>query len=131
MRCVSMKNNFFYTSIILFTFFTTNARIIETDNFELIFDYIDADTLVIFDIDNTLARPKNELGSDEWFCYLLDQKIAQGYDKTSAMYAVLPLCYYAHFNIPLVVTDSIIPTLLKNLNTRGIYTLGLTSRGPF
>ena len=126
-----MKKNFFYISITFFIFFSTNAWIIETDNFEIIFQYADQDTLVIFDIDNTLARPKNELGSDEWFCYLVDQKVAQGYDKTSAMYAVLPLCYYAHFNLPLVLTDPTIPALLKNLTTRGIYSMGLTSRGPF
>jgi len=126
-----MKTLRMYCSIIFITIFSINAKIIETNNFEIISQYADKDTLVLFDIDNTLARPESELGSDEWFCYMIDQKIAHGYDKSSAMTAVLPLSYYALFNVPLVVTDLIVPVLLKNLTTRGIYTMGLTSRGPF
>src|SRR6185312_11718054 len=113
-----MKKLCMYYGIILIITFSINAEIIETHNFDIIFQYADQDTLVIFDIDNTLARPEAELGSDEWFCYLVDQKIAQGYDKPSATNAVLPLAYYALFNLPLVLTDPIIPALLKDLTAR-------------
>src|SRR5690606_38151593 len=86
------------------------------------------DTLIAFDIDNTLARTEHELGSDQWFCYLVDQKIAQGYDYLSAISAVLPLCYYAQFNVPLIPTESNIPLLLNKLHELNIFTMGLTSR---
>lgn len=107
------------------------ALIIETDNFDVIIQQANSDTLVIFDIDNTIARPYTALGSDEWFCYLVDQKIAQGYDYISAIYAVLPLVYYVQFHVPLMLTDPVLPSLFSHLQETGINTMAITSRSLY
>lgn len=127
-----MNKNILSSLLFLIAFLSTEAVIIESNSVMTVLNYLTTpNTLVVFDIDNTIARPEHELGSDEWFCYLVNQKIAEGYDNISAINAVLPVCYYAQFNIPLIPTESIIPTLLDTLAEQQIYTMGLTARGLF
>ncbi len=103
----------------------------ESNTFDILVEHADQDTLVIFDIDNTLARPENSLGSDEWFCHTVNEKINQGYDYLNAVYSTLPVAYYLHFNLPLVVTDPLIPTIINNLIAQKINVIALTSRGLY
>src|SRR5436190_19520144 len=125
-------NNYFLSIIIFFSFSCTlYSLIIESDDFSLIEQFADQDTLVIFDIDNTIARYQHDFGSDEWFSYLVNQKINQGYDHLSAVYTVLPLAYYAHFNLSLILTNIILPSLIRNLIQQNIHVIGLTSRGIY
>src|SRR5690242_3489230 len=109
-------NNYFLSIIISFSFSCTlYGLIIDSDDFSIIVQHVEQDTLVIFDIDNTIGRYKHDFGSDEWFSYLVNQKINQGYDYLSAVHSVLPLAYYAHFNLPLILTNTILPSLIRNL----------------
>jgi len=69
--------------LFLSVFFSTlnYALIIESDKLSAVLDYItEPETLVIFDLDNTLVRPEKELGSDEWFCHLVNKKMLEGHD---------------------------------------------------
>lgn len=127
-----MKKNILSTALFLTASFTTHTEIIESSSIMSVLNYITTPkTLVVYDIDNTLARPAHELGSDEWFCYLVNQKIAEGLNYIDAINAALPVCYYAQFNLPLVATESAIPTLLTTLAEQQVHTMGLTSRGLF
>lgn len=115
--------------LVLITSCTIQAIIIESNTLATALDYIKTPkTLIVFDIDNTIARSQRELGSDEWFCYLVDQKIAAGYDKLSAIAITLPMLYYAQFNIPLIPTEPIAPLLIAYLEKNSIPFVGLTSR---
>lgn len=105
--------------------------IIESDKIESVLDYISPETLVIFDIDNTLAHPIGELSSDEWFCYLVNQKMNEGYDYITAVYYALPITYYAQFNVDLQPTEGLIPYLLSELIIHKIPTMALTTRSLF
>jgi hypothetical protein len=125
-------NNYFLPIIIFLSFsYSLYGLIIESDDFSLIEQHAEQDTLVIFDIDNTIARYKHHFGSDEWFSYLVNQKINQGHDYLSAVYTVLPLAYYAHFNLSLILTNTILPSLIRNLIQQKIHVIGLTSRGMY
>ncbi|MBT4855930.1 DUF2608 domain-containing protein [bacterium] len=68
----------FLYSITLLLFLTTSItpKIYETNNFSDVLKHVDSDTLVLLDIDNTLARPKGNchIGSDPWFYDLLKEK---------------------------------------------------------
>lgn len=107
------------------------AKIIESDTMEIINSYLTEDTLVIFDIDNTLATPKQEMGSDQWFHYLVNEKIKEGYDYLLAFYTTLPLFHYVNFNISLHLTEAIIPSLIQTLTEKNISTMALTARCLF
>ena len=113
------------------SFYTTHCLIIESDTLERILDYISPDTLVIFDIDNTLARPPRELSSDEWFCYKVNLKMAEGHDYLTSIYYALPATYYAQFNVPLEPTEAIAAKLLRDLIARAIPIMALSTRSLF
>jgi len=112
---------------------TSMTKVIESNTVEIVNSYATEGTLVIWDIDNTIGRPEKNMivGSDEWFVYMVDEKIQEGYDYISAVYAVLPLCYYAQFNIWLQLTEPIIPHLIDSLTARNIPTMALTSRSLY
>jgi hypothetical protein len=88
-------------------------------------------TLVIFDIDNTLAHPTEELSSDEWFCYLVDTKMAQGNDPLTAIYYALPAAFYAQFHIPLAATEQTTTALIQQLINNNIAVMALSTRSIF
>lgn len=46
---------------------TLRASIIETTYISEVVKHLSPDTLIIFDIDNTLMEPVQEMGSDQWF----------------------------------------------------------------
>jgi len=104
--------------------------ITESNRLSAILDYVSPlnNTLVIFDIDNTLARPEIELGSDEWFCHQIAQKKEEGFDDLTAIYYVLPLLFYAQFNIDLEPTENGIPELIQYLIDNDIAVMALSTR---
>ena len=59
--------------------------IFETDRFENILSYVDAHTLVVVDIDNTLIHSKTMLGSAQWYYDLVNQSIQKGYTKEEGL----------------------------------------------
>jgi hypothetical protein len=118
--------------LLLCTTITSYAQIIESDKLSIILDYIDtSNTLVVFDIDNTIAHPTEELGSDEWSCHWVNQKMAMGYDEVSSVYYSHPIYFYVQFNILLQPTEPIVPALIAYLIDNGIATMALTARSLF
>lgn len=106
------------------------ALITESDHLATILDYIDPTkkTLVIFDIDNTLGHPAEELGSDEWFYDKVEQKKNEGFDELTAVYYILPQLFYVQFNIALEPTEKNIPDLIASLINQGIAVMALSTR---
>ena len=122
----------FFLFVILALSSSTYCLIIESDTVEIVLDYISSpNTLVIFDIDNTLAHPKTELSSDEWFCHMVDKKMAEGYDYLTAVYYALPVTYYAQFNVWLEPTEFCVPFLLSQFIAHNIPTMALSTRSLF
>lgn len=124
------KNIIFFVLICIHV--TNNALIIESNTLSSVLEHLDTlDTLVIFDIDNTLAHPIEELSSDEWFCHLVNTKMQQGYDYLTSVYYALPAAYYAQFNVPLTPTEPCIPELIAHLIDNGVAVMALSTRSLF
>lgn len=116
----------------LLTFFNAQCLILESDKLETVFDYISSpNTLVILDIDNTLAHSAQELSSDEWFCSLVNQKMAEGHDYISSVYYALPMTYYAQFNVGLIPTQKTTSSFIQELIAQHIPVMALTTRSLF
>ena len=49
-----------------------NQQIIEIHSIREILKHISFDTVVYWDVDNTILQSASELGSDQWFCQLID-----------------------------------------------------------
>jgi len=126
---MNMKKYLVFT--VLIHFFSIHCLIIESNTLEAVLDYIEPDALVIFDIDNTLARPAKELSSDEWFCHKVNTKMAEGHDYITSIYYALPATYYAQFNVPLEATEQQAALLLAKLIDHKIPILALTTRSLF
>lgn len=110
------------------------AKIIESDTVLEINNYLYGDlkhTLVIFDIDNTLAAPKLEIGSDQWVDYLVHEKMKQGLDLQQAFNAVLPTYFHVQFKIAMHPVEDITPTFIKDLQTQGISVIAITARSIY
>lgn len=127
-----MKNNIlFFILIFLFSALNIQALIIESNKLATVIDYISPGTLIIFDIDNTLAHPTEELSSDEWFCHLVNKRMLQGHDYITSIYYALPVTYYAQFNVDLEPTESIVSFLIAQLIAYNIPTMALSTRSLF
>ena len=76
------------TSVLFSVFFVATALkadIIETKHFHEIYNYIDQDTLVILDIDDTLVVPNQMVGCDEWFIGRIKEYKASGKTAEQAL----------------------------------------------
>jgi hypothetical protein len=121
--------NYFLIFFIAILFNIVDGKIIESDTITITLDYLSqANTLVIFDIDNTLVRYATALGSDEWFSHLVDQQRSKGFGTEAATTMTLPIAYYAHFSLALVPTEPSNSLLIGHLIKNNIPFMGLTSR---
>ena len=88
------KLSYIFLSFLLI-FSSIHGYIIEHDSIEHIMHHLKEDdlheyTLIIFDIDNTVAETEHMFGGDQWFMHEVNQKVAQGLAFRPAVEEVLP-----------------------------------------
>ncbi len=122
-----------FALLILFFSYTLQGIIIESSKIEIIKEnIIDKQTLVAFDIDNTIMEPENEMGSDQWFDAMVQyEKIKNPGINTDTIVKrkVLPLYYEEQRKAKVKLVEPEIVNLIKSLQEKGIPTIGLTLRG--
>jgi phosphoserine phosphatase len=91
---------------------------------------LDRDTLLVFDVDNTLIEPTGNLGSDQWFYYLVRRLLAAGVAKPEAERRVLALWNDVQWLIRVRPVEKETPAIVAQIQRRGIRTLVLTARAP-
>ena len=104
------------------------GEIFEVNSFEQIVVPNEKNLLVILDIDNTLIRLKQDLGSDQWFYHRLDELKNGGRSSNEALSRVA-----AEFNGIQSLSQSqpveeCIPKFIESLRLKGIPFMGLTIR---
>ena len=125
---------FLLASIIAVTLFSeeipkaSSSAIVETKDISDVLRYVKPNTLVLFDIDNTLIEPLQTLGSDQWFSWRIQYYAKKGYDPSQAV--DLALMDW----IPLVCLTEVkavepqAPNLVRRLQEEGFVVMGLTTR---
>lgn len=121
----------FLIALSIFSYAT--ATIVEHDTIESIFEYLAPDdyhprTIVIFDIDNTVAQTEGILGSDQWFSHLVSEKIKQGMQAQQAVDHTLPLYFEIQFASSLVPVQPTTVEIIKRLQESGVIVIALTIR---
>jgi hypothetical protein len=116
-----------YFSFLFFTALALCAEIYEAPRFCDIEKYVDAETLLIFDIDDTLLIPSQTLGTDVWFRHQFQQnkldECGDSLDKTLALWEAI-----RHLTrIQVVETGS--EQVVQQLQELGISMMGLTTQG--
>ncbi len=105
-----------------------SGRIIETKHFSKITDYIQPDTLVVLDIDDTLLIPTQTLGSDAWFCYRLKQLLAEN-NQESALDKALAEWEAVRHLTKMKIVESGTERVIEGLQNRNVVVMGLTTQG--
>lgn len=113
--------------ITLFLIIQLQAKIIETDKLSDVYKYVDKDSIVLFDIDETLARTPNYAGSSVWVNYRIKKLQKKGLSFQEALDDILYIFFTVH-NVINMLPVSNSPQVVKNLQKKGAYVMGLTSR---
>lgn len=105
------------------------SRIIESKSIADVLNYVSkTNVIVLFDIDNTLACPEGEIGSDQWFTYLMTENHNAGMDDSQALENALKIYFYAHNFVNLVPAEKNTLDILHQLQKLNIPTVAFTTR---
>ena len=96
--------------------------------YKIVEHYKPEDVLIIFDIDNTLLRRRNMVGSDEWVADLLQQKIREGLTVQEACYMILPLYCHVLYHMTMECVEQETALLVNALQRSGFSTVCVTAR---
>ncbi len=115
---------------------TPESKIVESDAITSVYQYIkpeeyNRDTLVIFDIDNTLATQPTDLDSDHWVDAMMKKKMLEGLSSQDALLAILPAYWQIQHHTWLVPIEPETVGTLKTLQEKGVTVIALTARDIF
>jgi len=117
---------------LLFMTISLHADIEETDSFNTLLEKtISApnNTIVLCDIDNTLLKASQQLGSVEWGDYIIQTLTEKGMDRNDAQEIESKLWNLIGPNIPIMLMQPEIPKIIQTIQQKGIPVVGLTARG--
>ncbi len=106
---------------------------VESNRIVNVYDYLNPsdytkDTLVIFDLDNTLIHPPTDLGSDQWFYAMCKKLEERGMSPQEAINLFLPTFFNIMDHTWMIPTEPDTVSVINNLLTKGVTVLGLTAR---
>lgn len=109
-----------------------SSQILETANIQDILKTIQADGLLILDLDNTIIEPHekhSELGSDQWFGAMLTYASQVVIDSTESASLVIAVYNAVHTQISVQLIDPNVKEVFHQLNQKNIPIIALTARG--
>jgi hypothetical protein len=102
------------------------ADIREIKSMAEIIPSLDTSTLLVLDIDNTLLEPVGNVGSDQWYYYLVKAARRDGLPDGNADAA----WSVALKTVKVKPVEALTPGLVRAQQERGVTVMGLTARGP-
>ena len=110
-----------------------DSTIVESSSITDIYQHIapeeyHKDTLLVFDIDNTLATKPTDFNSDHWVDAMAQRNVSEGCSFSDAFYAVLPIYYQVQMHTWLTPVEKETVTVLKDLQAKGLTIISLTAR---
>lgn len=86
-------------------------------------------TLLVLDIDNTLVEPVGNIGSDQWYYYLLKAYRRDGLDAAAAEAKAGETWTRTLATVRVKPVEDLTPILVRAQQKRGLKVLALTARG--
>lgn len=105
-----------------------NAATFEINDMKQILPYVQKNTLVIFDIDNTILRPVQTLGSDQWYSYEVKKLVSSGANETQAIETVIRPWIQVQKKTAVMAVQPLTPLIIQSLRRNEISVMALTSR---
>ncbi len=87
-------------------------------------------TLLVFDLDNTLVEPEGNIGSDQWYDYIVMALRRDGLEPEAAEKEANALWTRMLGVVKVKPVEELTPLLLRAQQKRGLKILALTARGP-
>lgn len=118
---------------VLFVFVSAfaQAEIVELKSYkDLDVKQIDAKTLVVFDIDNTLLRQNSMIGTHQWGDFLAERAIRAGIDPKVAKESQFKAFTEVQPVVPVVPVENEVIDVLAQLTQEGVSHFALTARNP-
>jgi hypothetical protein len=105
------------------------SNIIESNSIASVFDHIDHhETLVIFDIDNTILESVNQQGSPQWVTALIKHAQDLGMNPEQAYTLIEPILHDVFMATEVKPVEPEIVSLIAQLQQQNIPVIGLTAR---
>lgn len=123
--------------LLLLTTFSLNAhksQIIEHRHFHGILDFILPDdlhnkTIIVLDIDNTLAQPELLIGGEEWVVHVINKCADISITDPRARFAVIaPLYFDVIHAVDFIPIEFSTIHIIQELQQSGVIVIGLTAR---
>lgn len=126
--------NLFYRNLMicicsLSIFANLQSEIIEISHMSEIHQYLKPDTLIVFDIDNTLLETAQELGSDQWFYHQFEAYLESGMLLKQALTKTLSEWHAIQQLTNVKIVEAGTEKIIRNLQAEGFKMIGLTTRG--
>jgi hypothetical protein len=115
--------------IIIFLSSYLSADIRECSSTRQILEEVQPDTLFIFDIDNTLIRPCQVLGSDEWVDYCFKKKQEEESSPDEVKRSVIETWMAVQVLTKMRLIEEESPAVVAELQQKGLSVMVVTSRG--
>lgn len=116
-------------NLCLFASALLQGKIVETVNMSEVYKHLTPETLIVFDIDNTLIEPVQELGNDQWFYHRLKELEDQGRTSHDALGQTLRE-WHAMQNLTEVrLVEAGTDEIVRDLQSKEYMIIGLTTRG--
>ena len=106
------------------------AEVREIKSMSEILPEIRPTTLLVFDLDNTLVEPAGNIGSDQWYDYIVKALRRDGLDEAAAEAQAGALWTRMLGAVKVKPVEELTPILLREQQKRGLKILALTARGP-
>ncbi len=115
-------------SVLLLFSSLASAEVIEVKNMNSILPFIKQDTLVVFDLDNTIMETPQMLGSDQWFDHAVETKIHSGENKALAVDTVARLWSHIQLSSNMQLVEPETASIINYLQQNTIEVIALTAR---
>ena len=119
-------------SLLLFVLFISvfsRAEVQETAQMSEALSAVDAKTLLVFDLDNTIIEPVQTLGSDQWFeAQVKHYVVVEHLDPDRAIHKAIILWSKIQQVSGVQPVEKNTPFLIKEKQEQGIRVMGLTAR---
>ncbi len=104
------------------------AKVYEIKAMVQILPLIDQNTLVVFDIDNTISRPKQTVGSDQWASNQIERFKTMGFDERTAKDKGVAQFAQVQLKTEVQPVEASTPALIQRLQFGHIQVVALTAR---
>ena len=106
------------------------GKIIETEQLEEAMGHLSVDTLVLFDLDNTLIESSHQFGSIQWEENYRTELMDLGKSHDDAHQIAHDLWFEVLPSIRMRLVDKEAPLYIQKMRQKGCVVLGLTARPP-